>query len=55
MVHIILRKLEFKFPQILKGPCPLQGGDGHKDAKSGCGHLDIYYSGTTGPEKLKYT
>jgi hypothetical protein len=36
------------------GPGPLQKGDNHKNAKIGCGHLKIFLSRTTWPEKLKY-
>jgi hypothetical protein len=32
-----------------KGPCPLQRGDNHKNAKMGWGHLKIFFSITTRP------
>jgi hypothetical protein len=38
-----------------KGPDPLQRGDNHKNVKIGWGHLKIFFSRTTGPEKLKFT
>jgi hypothetical protein len=36
-------------------PGPLQNGDNHKNAKIGWSHLKIYFSRTTGPQKLKFT
>jgi hypothetical protein len=36
-----------------KGSGLLQTGDNDKNAQIGCGHLKIFFSRTTGPEKLK--
>jgi hypothetical protein len=38
-----------------KGPDPLQKEDNHKNVKLGWDHLKIFFSRTTGPEKLKFT
>jgi hypothetical protein len=35
--------------------CRLQRRDNHKSAKIGWGHLKIFFSRITGPEKLIYT
>jgi hypothetical protein len=45
LVHIIL------IIQVCsnKGPGPLQRGDNHKNVKMGWGHLQIFFSRTTGP------
>jgi hypothetical protein len=37
-----------------KGPGPLQRGDNYKNVKMGWGHLKIFFSKITGPEKLKF-
>jgi hypothetical protein len=38
-----------------KGPGPLQREDNHKNVEMGWGHLKIFFSRTTGPEKLNFT
>ena len=38
-----------------KGPGPLQKGGNYKNVKMGWGHLKIFFSRITGPEKLKFT
>jgi hypothetical protein len=38
-----------------KGPGPLQKGDNYKNVKMRWGHLKIFFSKITGPEKLKIT
>jgi hypothetical protein len=54
LVQIILSKKEIQ-NCTNQQPGPLERGDNHKNAKIGWGHLKIFYSRTTKPEKLRFT
>jgi hypothetical protein len=54
LAQIILQEREFIIVQI-KGQVLFKGGDNHKNAKIGWGHLKIIFSRTTEPEKFRFT
>jgi hypothetical protein len=54
LVQIILEQREFKFVQI-KVQVLFKGEIDFKNVKIGWGHLKIFFSRTTGPEKLTFT